>query len=171
MDRVIQTIGALLLIGVLLMGILTYANVTGISSILNYIKAGIDSLTGWLVPKNYSVSIAPASDLATVTGNKVVFETDTAGTYQVASVSISTDKPLKVVIYASSNVSVTFAASISPTDAVVYREVEQVGANTYMLILRVYPIADQGSAVVTISVTVTTVPVHVEVSVSNATYI
>lgn len=189
MERVIQVIGGLLLIAVLFLGVMTYANVAGISNVLDYIKAGVNRLTSWLVPTNFSVDIAPLGNATLIGGTKTVVLTVTEpGSYDVAAVSIKTDKALKVAIKAEApdTMAVTFSASVSESNAIVLREVEQTGPNSYVLILRIYPAFDEAKAAipenvtgynayvtVTISVTVTSVsqPGNVIVAVSEATYI
>jgi len=171
MEKVIQAVGALLMIGILVLAILVYANVAGISDVLNYLKAGIDRLTGFLVPKNYSVTITALGN-ATKSGNVVTLQATATGSYQVAQVDIYSDKPLKVALQASvASGSATFTASLSSTNAIVYKEVEQTGANTYLVILRIYPTDKQGSVTLTISASVTTAPATINVAVSEATYI
>jgi len=189
MEKVIRAIGALLLVGVLFLGIMTYANVTGISNILNYIKAGVDKLTGWLVPSDYKVSITPLGNASLVSGTKtVVLTVSKTGSYDIASVSISTDKALKVAlkVEAPNTMSVTFNAKVTESNAVVVKEVEQTGINSYILVLKVYPAFDEAktgipqnvtsykaSVTVTISATVSSITEagNIIVAVSEATYI
>jgi len=189
MEKLIQYIGAMLLIGVLFLGVMTYANVAGISNVLDYIKAGVNRLTGWLVPTNFSVDIAPLGDATLIGGTKtVVLTVSQPGSYDVATVSIKTDKALKVAIKAEApdTVAVTFSARVSESNAIVLREVEQTGPNSYVMILRIYPAFDEAKSAipenvtgynayvtVTISVTVSNVsqPSNIIVAVSEATYI
>jgi len=189
MERVVQVIGGLLLIAVLFLGVMTYANVAGISNVLDYIKAGVGKLVGWLVPANFSVDIAPLGDATLIGGTKtVVLTVSQPGSYDVATVSIKTDKALKVAIKVgvSGPIAAEFSATVSESNAIVLREVEQTDQNSYVLILRVYPAFDEAkdaipenvtgyTAYVTVTISATVIrvsaPGNIIVAVSEATYI
>jgi len=189
MEKVVQAVGGLLLIAVLFLGVMTYANVAGISNTLEFIKAGVSKLIGWLVPQNYTVTITPLGNATLISGTKtVVLAVSEPGSYDIATVSIKTDKALKVALKAEApdTMAVTFSASVSASNAVVVKEIEQTRTNSYILILKIYPAFDEAksaipenvtgyNAYVTVTISATVYPNgqpgNVIVAVSEATYI
>lgn len=184
MDKIVQAVGTLLLIGVLVLALMIYSNTTGIAPVLNEIKAGVNQLVGWLVPTKYSVTITAINGTKVSGANTVTLNAKTAGTYPIASIDISTDKPLKVVIEASSTNTTSFTVDISKQNAIVVKEVEQIGTNSYLIKLQIFPAYEppagvanvnvtsyQTSVTVKITATVSKAPAFVVVKVSQATYI
>jgi len=57
MDKVLQAVGTLLIVGVLFLAVLVYSNVTGFAPVLTQIKDGVAKLVGWFIPEKYSVEV------------------------------------------------------------------------------------------------------------------
>jgi hypothetical protein len=79
MERVLQVIGTLLVVGVLFLAVLMYSNVTGFAPVLTQIKDGVAKLVGWFIPEKYSIEIVGEDILGvTVNGRTIKLENVTA---------------------------------------------------------------------------------------------
>jgi hypothetical protein len=79
MDKVIQVIATILLIGVLFVAVLSYSNITGFAPVLNQIKEGVGKLVGWFIPPKYNVTLA-AENITGVTASGRTFILDNVTT-------------------------------------------------------------------------------------------
>jgi len=125
METVLRTIGVLLLLGVLMLGVLTYSNVTGVSDALDGIKEGVGRLVDWFIPKKTNVTIEvgdyPGVN-ATVSKNKVVITANlSAGaTYtDLVKIKVVTDKEATLVLKVANGLSIGLPFTVSATKAVV----------------------------------------------------
>jgi hypothetical protein len=66
MERVLQVIGTLLIVGVLFLAVLVYSNVTGFAPVLTQIRDGVAKLVGWFIPEEYSIEVV-GEDITGVT--------------------------------------------------------------------------------------------------------
>jgi hypothetical protein len=159
MDKVLQTIGTLLLLGVLMVGILTYSNIAGIGDSLKTIKEGVERLIGWFIPtrSNVTISVAQYPGVnATVTGNKVVVSADlSAGTTysDLVRIEVTTDKEATVVLSVSNGLPIALPFRVTATNAVVDRATVTVPASGSVVEkVVVYP-TGTGKVVVSLSIT------------------
>lgn len=72
MEKVVRAIGTLLLVGVLVLSVLTYAGIFNISEALNYIRTGVSRLVTWFIPKEYNVELVAGHQNAVVKGGNVI---------------------------------------------------------------------------------------------------
>jgi hypothetical protein len=160
MDKVLQTVGTLLLLGVLMLGILTYSNVAGIGDNLRLIKEGVDRLVGWFIPtrSNVTISVAEYAGVsATVSGNKVVVNANlSAGTTytDLVRIEVTTDKEATIVLSVSNGCpTIALPFRVTATNAIVDKTsitVPASGSTVEKIV--VYPI---GTGKVGISLSIT----------------
>jgi hypothetical protein len=74
MDKVIQVIATLLLVGVLFIAVLSYSNITGFAPVLNQIKDGVGKLVGWFIPPKYDVTLTAEIDGVTASGRTFILD-------------------------------------------------------------------------------------------------
>ena len=58
MEKVIRAVGALLLVAVVVLSVLTYAGIFNLSSGIEYIKNGISRLVTWFIPQKFEVAVS-----------------------------------------------------------------------------------------------------------------
>ena len=150
MDRTLQTIGTILLVCILFVGIATLAQQFMGMDILREVQEGVGKLVGFMVPEvNVSVE---AINGELIEGTKTVhyYVTNASGgTVDIARVILTTDKAVKLVLEVKTDIAnATISASIAKSNAIVVKEVEQVAADAYLLKLAIYPaFASEGAAV------------------------
>jgi len=154
MDRTLQTIGLVLLIGVLF-GVITiavqqYMNIPVIDEIHSYVAR----LFGWLVP-SYNLTVE-AINGQLIEGTRTVHyyvENFTSGKVDIAKITLETDKSLKLVIEVKTDIeNASLSATITDTNAVVIKDVEQISADTYLLKIEVHPVYESSGSTVPESV-------------------
>ena len=151
MDRTLQTVGAILLVCILFVGIATLAQQFMGIDILNELKVGVEKLVGFVVPEA-NVSVEALNGATLISGTKTVHyyvENASGGTVDIAKVTVTTDKAVRLVLEVKTDIAnATISASIAKSNAIVVKEVEQVAADTYLLKLAIYPAyASEGSSV------------------------
>jgi hypothetical protein len=89
MDKVIQVIATLLLIGVLFVAVLSYSNVSGFAPILNQIKEGVGKLVGWFIPPKYGVTLDANITGVTASGRTFILDNvTTSATTTIGTITI-----------------------------------------------------------------------------------
>jgi hypothetical protein len=98
--KVLQTIGTILLVGILFVAVLVYSNTSGLAPVLNEVKAGVNKLIGWFIPASYRVEITPANiSGVSVSGNTIKLSNVTArGEIATIEVSGNYDGNVKIVV-------------------------------------------------------------------------
>ncbi|RLB79546.1 MAG: hypothetical protein DRH17_13630 [Deltaproteobacteria bacterium] len=167
MDRTLQTIGIVLLVAVLFISVAVLAQNYMNIPIIEEIRSGVSSLVGFLVP-SYNLSIEPIAGTL-IEGTKTVHyyvENATGGKVDIAKVTLETDKAIRLVLEVVTDIeNASISASIVKTNAIVVKDIEQTGANTYLLKLTIYPAFESEGASVPSNVTSYTTKVEVTVSV------
>jgi len=151
MDRTLQTIGTILLVCILFVGIATLAQQFMGMDILREVQEGVGKLVGFMVPEA-NVSVEALNGATLISGTKTVHyyvENASGGTVDIARVSLTTDKAAKLVLEVKTDIAnATISASIAKSNAIVVKEVEQVAADAYLLKLAIYPaFASEGATV------------------------
>jgi cell division protein FtsX len=124
--KVLQTIGTILLVGILFVAVLVYSNTSGLAPVLNEVKAGVNKLIGWFIPASYRVEITPANiSGVSVSGNTIKLSNVTASG-EIATIEVSgnydgnikiavapdvTGGTVSVAVKSKSNATVTIAAA------------------------------------------------------------
>jgi len=159
MDKVLQTVGTLLLLGVLMLGILTYSNVAGVGENLKLIKEGVDKLVKWFIPTKSDVAISVAKYTgvnATVSGNRVVVNASlSAGTTysDLVKIEVTTDKEATLVLSVSNGLPIALPFKVTTTQAVVDKTAITVPASGSVVEkVTIYP-TGTGKVVVSLSIT------------------
>jgi hypothetical protein len=100
MDKVLQAIGTILLVGILFVTVMVYSNTSGLAPVLNEIKAGVNKLIGWFIPSGYGVTITAANVSGiSVSGNTIKLSNVTAsGEIATVEASGKYDGNLKLVV-------------------------------------------------------------------------
>jgi len=168
MDRVLGTIGTVLLVAILFIGIGTLAAEFMGYNVLQTIHEYVSGFFNLAYP-NATVTVE-AINGQLVEGTKTVHwyvENYTAGTYDVAKVTVTTDKAVRLVLEVESDISgVSFTATIDKVNAIIVKDVEQVGEGSYLLKITIYPAYVTKGATVPENVTEYTTEVTVTISVT-----
>jgi len=187
MDRAVQTVGLVLLIAVLFTSVAVlvqqYMNVPVIDEIHSYVA----SLFNWVVPE-YNLTIE-AINGQLIEGTKTVHyyvENASGGALDIARIELETTKSLKLVLEVKTDIeNATISVTMTDTNAVVIKEVEQVVPDTYLLKIEVHPVYESSgsevpesveSVIAEVTITVRAdIPAgatgYVSVRVAEATYI
>lgn len=159
METVVRTVGILLLIGVLMLGILTYSNVVGISDSLDWIKERVGRLVDWFIPKKTNVTIVVGDYpgvSATVNNNKVVITANlSAGaTYtDLVKIKVVSDKEATLVVRVVNGLGIELPFTVTATNAIIDSGSFTVGAGaTATQKITIYP---YGEATVEVSLSLT----------------
>ena len=187
MDKTVQTIGLVLLIAVLFLGVAIFAQQYMNIPVIEEIQTGVSKLVGFMVPE-YNLTVE-AIHGELVEGTKTVHyyvENATGGKVDIAKVTVETDKALRVVLEVKTDISgAEITATITKDNAIVVKDVEQTVTGSYLLKLTIYPAyetsgesAPESVANFTANVTITVsvdIPAqstgYVSVRVAEATYI
>jgi len=187
MDRTIQTVGLVLLIGILFITVAMFAQQYMNIPVIDEIRVGVSKLVGFMVPE-YNLTVT-AINGELVEGTKTVHyyvENATGGKVDIAKVEVETDKALRVVLEVKTDIdNATISASIAKSNAIVVKDIEQTGTDTYLLKITVYPAYETsgesapesvGNYTATVTITVSVdIPAdttgYVSVRVAEATYI
>jgi len=159
MEKTLQTVGTLLLLGVLMLSIMVYSNVVGVGDSLKTVKEGVERLIGWFIPtkSNVTISVAEYAGVsATVTGNRVVVSANLSvgTTYSdLVRIEVTTDKEATVVLSVSNGLSIALPFRVTATNAIVDKTSIVVPAlGSAVEKITVYP-TGTGKVVVSLSIT------------------
>jgi len=166
MDRTLQTIGLVLLVAVFFasvaIAVQEYMSIPVIDEIRNYVSG----LFGWLVP-SYNLTVE-AINGQLIEGTRTVHlyvENFTGGKIDIAKITVETDKSLKLVLEVKTSIAnASLSATITDTNAIVIKDVEQISADTYLLKIEIHPVYDTSGFTVPESVESVTAEVTIVVS-------
>jgi hypothetical protein len=102
MEKVVRTVGTLLLVGVLVLSVLTYAGIFNITSTLDYIKTGVSKLVTWFVPEKFTVTVTPLLNGSTYSSGVLKVTTSVDANTDLAYVDVDLKgAPVEIVFEAS----------------------------------------------------------------------
>jgi hypothetical protein len=158
MEKALQTVGLLLLLGVLMLGILTYSNVAGVGDSIKIIKEGVDRLVNWFIPtkSNLTIAVGNYSGVkATVSGNKVFINgtfSSTAIYTDIVKITAMTDKEATLVIDVNNGLPDGLTFTVTASNAIVDKKTVTASAQSVTTEkITIYP---TGTGTVTVSLTI-----------------
>lgn len=159
MDKIIQSVGVLLLLGVLFLSVLTYSNVFGVGDSIKVIKDRVVALFDWFIPKTSNISFTVATGFNyTLTGNKLIVNAPlSAGTNykDLVLITVKTDKEATLLLRVSSTLANNTALITYTTNNVILEGVPSAYINpgaTTVLKHTLYPTSDSATVVISLSI-------------------
>jgi len=166
MDKTLQTIGTVLLVAVLFIGIAVLAQEFMNVPIIQEIHERVTGMFNFMVP-NYTITI-DAINGELISGTKTVHyyvSNATGGTVDIAEITVTTDKAVRVVLEVVTDISgAEITATITKDNAIVVKDVEQTETGRYLLKLAIYPAFESEGATVPENVTEYTTEVTIKIS-------
>jgi hypothetical protein len=158
MEKALQTVGLLLLLGVLMLGVLTYSNVAGVGDSLKLIKEGVDRLVNWFIPTKSNITIVVGNYSgvkATVSGNKVIINgtfSSSAIYTDIVKITAMTDKEATLVINVDNGLPDSLTFTVVASNAIVDKQTVTASAQSVTTEkITIYP---TGTGTVTVSLTI-----------------